>query len=85
MAELGNKFECSECGTKFYDLGNPHAVCPKCGTAPSRNTNEIERRAPLPRIREVEEEEEVVATAGEDEVVDAADETEEVVDAGDDD
>ena len=34
MAELGTKYECAECGTKFYDLGNPAAVCPKCGTAP---------------------------------------------------
>ena len=37
MPELGNKYECAECGTKFYDLGNPAAVCPKCGTAPRRD------------------------------------------------
>lgn len=29
--KLGNKFECFSCGTKFYDLGKPEAVCPKCG------------------------------------------------------
>ena len=41
MPELGNKYECAECGTKFYDLGNPAAVCPKCGTAPKRDGTEV--------------------------------------------
>lgn len=33
MAEikLGNKYDCFNCGTKFYDLGRGTAVCPKCG------------------------------------------------------
>ena len=31
MPELGNKFECYSCGTKFYDLGKPQPICPKCG------------------------------------------------------
>jgi uncharacterized protein (TIGR02300 family) len=33
MAEtkLGNKHECYSCGTKFYDLGKPEPICPKCG------------------------------------------------------
>ena len=30
MAELGTKHECSECGTKYYDLGNSKAECPNC-------------------------------------------------------
>ena len=85
MAEMGNKFECGECGTKFYDLGNPSAVCPKCGTAPNRNVGEVERRVPTPRVREPVEEEEVVVA--DDEVVEEVvegDEIEEVVeDAGD--
>ena len=34
MPELGTKYECEECGTKFYDLGKADAVCPKCGTSP---------------------------------------------------
>lgn len=29
--KLGSKFECYNCGTKFYDLGKSEAVCPKCG------------------------------------------------------
>jgi uncharacterized protein (TIGR02300 family) len=33
MAELnlGTKHECYNCGTRFYDLGKPEALCPKCG------------------------------------------------------
>lgn len=31
MSHLGNKHECYECGAKFYDLGKPEALCPKCG------------------------------------------------------
>ncbi len=30
--DLGNKFVCFKCGTKFYDLKKPDPVCPKCGT-----------------------------------------------------
>lgn len=32
MPDLGTKYECSNCGTKFYDLGKPEPICPKCGT-----------------------------------------------------
>ena len=28
---LGNKFECFSCSTRFYDLGKSEAICPKCG------------------------------------------------------
>jgi hypothetical protein len=33
MAEikLGRKIQCSECETRFYDLGKPQTACPKCG------------------------------------------------------
>ncbi len=31
MADLGNKFDCFKCHTKFYDLRRPDPVCPKCG------------------------------------------------------
>ena len=83
MPELGNKFECAECGTKFYDLGNPSAVCPKCGTAPKRDGSEVERKAPLARIPDAAEEEEV-AVADDEAVEEVAEEIEEeVVDADD--
>jgi uncharacterized protein (TIGR02300 family) len=29
--KLGTKFDCFNCGTKFYDLGKPEPICPKCG------------------------------------------------------
>ena len=32
MSDLGEKHTCSNCGTKYYDLGSPDTVCPKCGT-----------------------------------------------------
>jgi uncharacterized protein (TIGR02300 family) len=30
--ELGNKHQCQQCGTKFFDLNKTPVVCPKCGT-----------------------------------------------------
>lgn len=29
---LGKKFTCFKCKTKFYDLGKPEPMCPKCHT-----------------------------------------------------
>lgn len=29
--KLGTKYECYNCGTKFYDLGKSAPLCPKCG------------------------------------------------------
>ena len=29
--DLGTKYVCFKCGTKFYDLKKPAPVCPKCG------------------------------------------------------
>ncbi len=31
MPELGKKYNCYSCHTKFYDLGKPLPLCPKCG------------------------------------------------------
>ena len=31
MPELGIKYECFACAAKFYDLGRPDPICPKCG------------------------------------------------------
>jgi hypothetical protein len=31
MANLGRKYSCYSCHTKFYDLGKPVPLCPKCG------------------------------------------------------
>ena len=31
MPQLGRKYTCYSCHTKFYDLGKPVPTCPKCG------------------------------------------------------
>ena len=31
MPDLGRKYTCYSCHTKFYDLGKPIPLCPKCG------------------------------------------------------
>jgi hypothetical protein len=30
-ANLGTKYTCFKCGSKFYDLKKPVPLCPKCG------------------------------------------------------
>lgn len=48
MPDLGKKFACYSCGTKFYNLGKPEAICPKCG-ANQKNAKSDEAPAPAPR------------------------------------
>ena len=48
MPDLGKKFACYSCGTKFYNLGKPEAICPKCG-ANQKNAKSDEAPAPTPR------------------------------------
>src|SRR5713101_8736350 len=31
MPDLGKKYECFRCSTKFYNLGKAEAICPRCG------------------------------------------------------
>ena len=31
MADLGKRYKCYKCGTKFYDLNKPSPICPSCG------------------------------------------------------
>jgi uncharacterized protein (TIGR02300 family) len=63
--DLGNKFTCFKCGTKFYDLKKAEPVCPKCGAdqreSPALKAPTTERRsrakpppAPEPKVEEVE-------------------------------
>ena len=69
--KLGTKHECYNCGTKFYDLGKPEAICPKCG-ADQKNAKEAEspavakasrsrRKAEVVKPVEVEEDEAIEA------------------------
>ena len=71
--DLGTKYVCFKCSTKFYDLKKPVPACPKCGTdqrdapvakpAGSRSRaqpapKEVEEEAPAAEEEEAEEEEE---------------------------
>ena len=49
MTELGTKHECAGCGIKFYDLGNPKAVCPKCGWDPKQEEPPKKPKARKPK------------------------------------
>jgi len=31
VADLGKRYKCYKCGTKFYDLSKPQPLCPVCG------------------------------------------------------
>jgi hypothetical protein len=48
MPDLGKKFECYNCRTKFYNLGKPEAICPKCG-ANQKDAKSEEAPTPAPR------------------------------------
>lgn len=48
MPDLGKKYECFNCGTKFYNLGKPEAICPKC-SANQKDARSEESPAPAPR------------------------------------
>ncbi|HEY3172682.1 MAG TPA: FYDLN acid domain-containing protein [Thermoanaerobaculia bacterium] len=51
MPDLGKKFECYNCGTKFYNLGRPEAICPKCGANQKNAKSEDAPVAPRPPRR----------------------------------
>ncbi|HEX7181976.1 MAG TPA: TIGR02300 family protein [Thermoanaerobaculia bacterium] len=67
--KLGTKHECFSCGTKFYDLGKPEPLCPKCGanqkdaahmeTPAVSQASRRRRKAEVPKAIEIEEEAEV--------------------------
>jgi uncharacterized protein (TIGR02300 family) len=60
--DLGGKHVCFKCGTRFYDLNKPAAVCPKCGAdqreAPVVKAPAAEKRARPPARPVVAEPEE---------------------------
>ncbi len=31
MGELGTRYKCFKCESKFYDLNRPEPICPSCG------------------------------------------------------
>lgn len=93
MVNLGRKFTCYSCHTKFYDLGKPVPTCPKCG-ADQRDADEapvvttgrgrkvvekpVEEEFPAePGVEEPEIEDEELVDEAEPEQEDAGDEEEE--------
>lgn len=69
--DIGNKFICFKCSTKFYDMKKPDPVCPKCGSdqreSPANKPAEKGRGrlAAVPRV--VEPVEPIVPAAAESE------------------
>ncbi len=45
MSELGVRYKCFKCQTKFYDLTAPQPICPACG----ENQNNDQSRMPSPK------------------------------------
>lgn len=69
MPDLGRKYTCYSCHTKFYDLGKPVPLCPKCG-ADQRDADEAPvyvapRSRRVVEVEPVEEEEFTPAAAAE--------------------
>jgi uncharacterized protein (TIGR02300 family) len=72
--DLGTKYVCFKCSTKFYDLKKPDPLCPKCGSdqreSPANKPASEGRRgrlAAIPKVIEPIEPEEPAAEAEEDE------------------
>jgi len=83
MPDLGRKYTCYSCHTKFYDLGKPVPLCPKCG-ADQRDAEEAPAYTPTRSRRVVEEppeEEEFTPAAAE--PAEGSEEEEELIPARD--
>jgi hypothetical protein len=86
MPELGKKYTCYSCHTKFYDLGKPEPLCPKCGAdqrdadeAPVVPTTRSRRAAPAPPPVEEPTEDSDFAVEPETPVATGEEEDEEIV------
>ena len=101
MPELGKKYTCYSCHTKFYDLGKPVPLCPKCGAdqrdaedSPAPTTSRSRAPRPVVVVEEPPEEEfggeaeapaAPVETDEDEEVVPEADREEEAAEEDDED
>ena len=50
-ADLGTKYNCFKCECKFYDLGSPEPICPRCGADQRENPNAETPAPPPPKKR----------------------------------
>lgn len=91
--DLGNKFVCFKCNTKFYDMKKPDPLCPKCGAdqreSPALKPQPEGRRgrlAAVPKVIEpVEPEAEEPAAAEEEDADDLLEDDDDEEVAADDD
>ncbi|MFL5351185.1 FYDLN acid domain-containing protein [Archangium sp.] len=84
--DLGNKYVCFKCSTKFYDMKKPDPLCPKCG-ADQRESPALKppsegrrgRLSSIPKVIEpIEPEEPAAAESEEEELGEFEDEETEV-------
>ena len=79
--DLGTKYNCFKCGTKFYDLKKPVPSCPKCGAdqreAPVVKPISARARAAAEKAREVPDDVELPAAGDDEETDDEAEDEEE--------
>ena len=50
-SKLGKRYQCFDCGQKFYDLNRPDPLCPKCGADQRNDPNPDPRDAILAKYR----------------------------------
>lgn len=50
-SKLGKRYQCFQCGLKFYDLNRPEPLCPKCGADQRENPNPDPRELILARFK----------------------------------
>lgn len=89
--DLGNKYVCFKCSTKFYDMKKPDPLCPKCG-ADQRESPALKppsegrrgRLSSIPKVIEPIEPEEPAAESEDEELGDLGDEEEADVPAEED-
>jgi hypothetical protein len=66
--EMGTKFTCFKCSTKFYDMKKPDPICPKCGAdqreSPASRPPQESRRGRLSAVPKVVEPLEPVEAPG---------------------
>jgi len=77
--DLGAKYVCYKCGTKFYDLKKPVPTCPKCG-ADQRDApvaKPVSARAAKVAAAAAKEPEEAEAAGADDEETEEKEEDEE--------
>ena len=90
--DLGNKYVCFKCSTKFYDMKKPDPLCPKCG-ADQRESPALKppsegrrgRLSSIPKVIEPIEPEEPAAESEEEELAEFEDEDAEAAGPGEED